>query len=318
MGGAGGPHQVALGAHLEDDDDRDQAEGDPQPVVRDALRHDHRVVAEFVAEARQRARPHQRADDVQDDEGEKPHPGPAGDDVDDRAGDGQEVGDHHGGPGELAAPAVHAVHVLGPAVAPPGQQRDDALAPQPARPPVERVELHQPGDGGQQHHDQRAVPDPGERGGGDDPLGAPVQQHEQHRVGADQGGAERQHRVVEDAAERDAGPAQDVRQPRLAGPRHPGVVKRGPLLSPVGGYLNRFRHSLLVHQATLQPITGISIFGRTLRDDRPRDRRSLCRRGGQRRPPHRPGRPGQTPPWSSARAGRRPPTRSARRRPRFR
>src|SRR5262249_42546086 len=77
---------------------------------------------------------------------------------DDRAGDGQEGGDHHGGPGELAAPALHAGHVLGPAVTPAAQQRDDALAPQPARPPEERIELYQPEEGGQQHHDQRPVP----------------------------------------------------------------------------------------------------------------------------------------------------------------
>ena len=258
---AGDADHVALGTYLSDDDHDDQRDRDPQPVVRDGLGYHHRVVAEGVAEAGQRARPQQRADDVQDDEREQPHPGPAGDDEDDRVGDGQERGDHHGGPGELAAPAPHPAHVLGPAVASAGQQRDDAFAPQPARPPVERIELHYPGDGGQQHHDQRPVPDPGERRGGDDRLGTPVQQLQQDRMGADQGGAERQHGPVEDAAERDAGPAQDVGPPRLAGPRHPRVVQRRRLMSPVRDVLDRLRDvldrlrdvldRLLIHQDTL-------------------------------------------------------------------
>src|SRR4029077_19392298 len=153
-------------------------------------------------------------------------------------------------------------HVLVPAVAPAAEQGDHPLAPETPRPPVERIELHDPDDGGQQHHDHRPVPDPGERGGGDDPLGAPVQQHKEHRVGADEGGTERQGRPVEDAAEHDARPAQDVGPPRLAGPRYPRVVKRllllVLLLAPGGGYLDRFRHSLVVHQDTLQRIAGNS------------------------------------------------------------
>ena len=31
-----------------------------------------------------------------------------------------------------------------------------------------------------------------------------------------------------------------------------------PLLAPVGGYRYRFRHRLVIHQNTLQRITGIS------------------------------------------------------------
>ena len=198
-----------------------------------ALRDHDRVVAEFVAQARQQARPQQRADGVQDEERDQPHPGPAGDDVDDRGGDGQELGDHHGGPGELAAPALDARHVAAAAVAPAGQQRDDPLAPQPACPPVEHVELHQPGDGGQQHHDQRPVPDPDEGRGGDDGRGVPVQHLEQHRMGADQRGHERQQGPVVDAAEHDAGPAQDVDPARPPGPRYPRVIP-GPARSSRG------------------------------------------------------------------------------------
>src|SRR5947208_2532385 len=253
---------MPLGTYLEEHDHYDQPDRDPQPVVGNALGHHDRMVAERVAKASQHGRPQQRADGVQDDECEQAHPGPARDDVDDRVGDGQELGDDHGRPGELAAPALHPGHVLVPAVAPAAEQDDHPLAPEPARPPVERIELHDPDEGGQQHHDKRPVPDPGERGGGDDPLGAPVQQHKEHRMGADEGGAERQHRPVEDAAEHDARPAQDVGPPRLAGPRDPRIVKRllllVLLLAPVGGYLDRLRHRLVVHQDTLQRIAGNS------------------------------------------------------------
>ena len=69
-----------------------------------------------------------------------------------------------------------------------------------------------------QRHDQRSVPDAGERRGRDDRLGAPVQQLGHHRMGTDQRCPERQQRPVVDAAEHDAGPAQDVDPPR----RSPG------------------------------------------------------------------------------------------------
>ncbi len=219
----------ALRAHLADHDQHHEPDRDPQPVMRDRLGHHHRVMAKLPAKACQHARPQQRADQVQDQERDQAHPGPARDDVDDRVRDRQEGGDHHRWPGEPGAPPVHASHVPGPSVAAAGKQRDDALPPQPARPPVERMELHQPWDCGEQHHGPRPVAHLGERRAGDDSLGAPVQQHEQHRVGADQRGAERQQRPVVDPAEHDPGPAGDVHCPRAPGPRRPRVLPRAPL-----------------------------------------------------------------------------------------
>src|SRR5439155_1669853 len=142
--------------HLEEHDHYDQPDRDPQPVVGNALGHHDRVVAQRVAEADQHGRPQHRADGVQDDEREQAHPGPARDDVDDRVGDRQELGNDHGRPGEHARPA------------------------------------------------------------------------------------------------------QDVGPSRLAGPRYPRIVKRLLLLAPVGCYLDRLRHRLVVHQDTLQRIAGNS------------------------------------------------------------
>ncbi len=205
------------------------------------------------------------------------HPGPAGDNVDDRVRDRQERRDHHGGPGELAAPPVHAAHVLGPAIALAGQQRDDALAPEPARPPVEQIEFHQPGDRGEEYHQQRPVPDAGERRGRDDGLGAPIQHFEQHRMGTNQGGTERQQRVVVKSAQRDAGPQQDVDAARPPGPGNPRVIPRPPpVLRSIGLRLRRLRRllgvpglgtsadpRLLFHHVNVYRIASNSIFGRT-------------------------------------------------------
>jgi hypothetical protein len=107
-----------------------------------------------------------------------------------------------------------------------GPQHDDALAPQPARPPVHRIDQHQADKSREQHHHQRPVPDPGERRRGHDRLGRPVQQLQHDRVGADQPGPERQQQQVVQAAERDGRPAGDVGRPRLAGPRQPRIAER--------------------------------------------------------------------------------------------
>ncbi len=117
-------------------------------------------------------------------------------------------------------------------LAPPGEEVDDPLAPQPAGPPVDDVELHQPGDRGEQHHDERAVPHARERRGRHDRLGRPVQQHADHRVRADQARPPRQDRQVVQAAEGDRRPARDVDPARLALPGQPGVAPRvcGPCL----------------------------------------------------------------------------------------
>src|SRR5262252_9513355 len=103
------------------------------------------------------------------------YPSPASQDKDDRPGNGEEGTDQHGRPGELAAGPLRTRHVFIRALAA-EQGLDEPLAPQPPRPPVQDVELHQPWNRGQQHHRQRAVPDSGERGSRNDGLGAAIHQ----------------------------------------------------------------------------------------------------------------------------------------------
>jgi len=45
------------------------------------------------------------------------------------------------------------------------------------------VELHRPGNRGEQHHGQRALPGPGERSGRDNRFGAAIEQFGHDRVG---------------------------------------------------------------------------------------------------------------------------------------
>ena len=144
--------------------------------------------------------------------------------IDDRVGNRQERGDHDHGPGEPGPPPFDPVDVALPAISAAGQQRDRALSPQLARPPVQRIELHDARNGGEQHYQQRSVPDPRERGGDHDRLRGAVQHLQQDRVGADQLGPERQHQEEVQPAQRDGCPTGDVRRAGPSGPRQPWVI----------------------------------------------------------------------------------------------
>src|ERR1700722_10141901 len=127
------------------------------------------MLPERPAEARQQAGPGERADRVEYQERHPAHPRPPGHRVDDRARDWQEHRDDYRRPREPAAPAVHPGDELLPAPAlpltSPGEEVEYLLAPQPAGPPVDDVELHQAWNRGEQDDDQRAVPHAGERRG---------------------------------------------------------------------------------------------------------------------------------------------------------
>src|SRR5215469_15257417 len=107
---------------------RHDSDREPPAVVRDGLRRDDRVVTEGVSEPGEQTGPQQRADDVQDEEGNQPHPGPASNEKNDRPRDRQESADHHGWPGKPPSGLLDARHVPDDASAA-RKGHDEALAP---------------------------------------------------------------------------------------------------------------------------------------------------------------------------------------------